>query len=119
MTEHTLAADMAEFLVSVCKHSDQFWGGNRSAIAEVQYRSARSLLRRAGVDYQAQDHPVMLQEPLRDQIGRVIYECDEEQGNSDRPDWYCLSEERREPWRKDADRVILLLKDLCLLRGIS
>lgn len=61
----------------------------------------------------------MLQEPLRDQIGRVIYECDEEQGNSDRPDWYCLSEERREPWRKDADRVILLLKDLCLLRGIS
>lgn len=47
-----------------------------------------------------------VQEPLRDRVGRAIYECEEERGNTDRPDWYSLSEERREPWRKDADRAI-------------
>jgi len=42
-----------------------------------------------------------VQEPLRDRIGRVLYE---EPGRG--LDWYSLSEERREPWRKDADRVL-------------
>lgn len=45
-------------------------------------------------------------EPLRDRIGRVLYE---EPGHE--RDWYSLSEERREPWRKDADRVIAVLNE--------
>lgn len=40
-------------------------------------------------------------EPLRDQVGRALYE---EPGSN--ADWYALSEERREPWRRDADRII-------------
>jgi hypothetical protein len=43
-------------------------------------------------------------EPLRDQIGRVLYE----EGGV-RSDWHLLSEARREPWRKDADRVTAML----------
>lgn len=43
-------------------------------------------------------------EPMRDVIGRVLYE---EPGIS--RDWYSLSEERREPWRQDADRIIDVL----------
>ena len=48
-----------------------------------------------------------VQEPLRDRIGRALYEepCDQPR------DWYALSEERREPWRRDADRVIALLAE--------
>lgn len=42
-----------------------------------------------------------VQEPLRDQVGRALYE---EPGSD--CDWYLLSEEGREPWRKDADRTI-------------
>ena len=42
-----------------------------------------------------------LQEPLRDRVGRALYE----EPGLDR-DWYLLSEDRREPWRKDADRLI-------------
>jgi len=45
--------------------------------------------------------PAELAEPLRDRVGRVLYE---EPGKN--CDWYKLSEERREPWRKDADRAI-------------
>jgi hypothetical protein len=45
-------------------------------------------------------------EPLRDQIGRVLYD---ESIISSR-NWYELSEERREPWRLDADRVLVVLK---------
>lgn len=45
-------------------------------------------------------------EPLRDIAGRAIYDVEEEANNPNRPDWYSLSEERREPWRKDADRVL-------------
>jgi hypothetical protein len=45
-----------------------------------------------------------LLEPLRDRVGRAIYE---EPGTD--ADWYLLSEERREPWRKDADRVIAIV----------
>lgn len=44
-----------------------------------------------------------VQEPLRDRIGRAIYE------ENNLSDWYSLSEARREPWRKDADRVLLAL----------
>lgn len=43
-------------------------------------------------------------EPARDIAGRVLYE----EPGLDR-DWYSLSEERREPWREDADRVIAAL----------
>jgi hypothetical protein len=42
-----------------------------------------------------------VQEPLRDRVGRALYE---EPGSN--CNWYDLSEERREPWRKDADRII-------------
>lgn len=42
-----------------------------------------------------------VEEPLRDRVGRALYE---EPGAG--YNWYDLSEERREPWRKDADRVI-------------
>lgn len=44
-------------------------------------------------------------EPMRDVIGRALYE----EPPLDR-NWYDLSEERREPWRQDADRVIESLK---------
>lgn len=44
-----------------------------------------------------------VQEPLRDRLGRAIYE------ENSLSDWYSLSEEWREPWRKDADRVLLAL----------
>lgn len=46
-----------------------------------------------------------ISEPLRDLIGRAIYE---EPGRG--LNWYLLSEERREPWRRDADRVLNALK---------
>jgi hypothetical protein len=46
----------------------------------------------------------LAQEPLRDRVGRALYE---EPGKG--LDWYALSEERREPWRKDADRVLAIL----------
>lgn len=49
---------------------------------------------------------LIVQEPLRDRIGRVLYE----EPGLDR-NWYELSEERREPWRKDADRVIAILSE--------
>lgn len=51
------------------------------------------------------DTEITLLEPLRDRIGRALYEepCNEPRN------WYALSEERREPWRRDADRVIALL----------
>ena len=42
-----------------------------------------------------------VREPLRDRVGRAIYE----KPGSD-CDWYSLPEDRREPWRKDADRII-------------
>jgi hypothetical protein len=45
-------------------------------------------------------------EPIRDQIGRALYE---EPGHD--LDWYALSEERREPWRLDADRVIPIAQE--------
>ena len=45
-------------------------------------------------------------EPLRDQIGRALYE---EPGHSG--DWYELSEDRREPWRLDADRIIPIAEE--------
>lgn len=46
-----------------------------------------------------------LTEPLRDLVGRALYE---EPGQN--LDWYLLSEERREPWRLDADRVIPIVQ---------
>lgn len=46
-----------------------------------------------------------VQEPLRDQVGRALYE---EPGSD--ADWYALSEERREPWRRDADRIIPIVQ---------
>jgi hypothetical protein len=49
------------------------------------------------------------QEPLRDQVGRVLYE---EPGRA--LDWYALSEERREPWRQDADRVIAVVHEFSM-----
>lgn len=48
-----------------------------------------------------------VKEPLRDLIGRAIYEEPDQSGKA--PDWYALSEERRESWRVDADRVIAAL----------
>ena len=45
-------------------------------------------------------------EPLRDQIGRALYE---EPGHNG--DWYKLSEDRREPWRRDADRIIPIAEE--------
>lgn len=45
------------------------------------------------------------QETLRDQVGRALYE---EPGKDH--DWYLLSEERREPWRMDADRIIPIVQ---------
>lgn len=45
-----------------------------------------------------------VQESLRDRVGRALYE---EPGAN--YNWHDLSEERREPWRKDADRVIPLI----------
>jgi hypothetical protein len=45
-----------------------------------------------------------VQEPLRDRVGRALYE---EPGKN--LNWYLLSEEKREPWRKDADRVIPII----------
>jgi hypothetical protein len=47
-----------------------------------------------------------LREPLRDRIGRAIYE---EPGHG--LNWYSLSEEKREDWRRDADRVIAQLNE--------
>ena len=46
--------------------------------------------------------------PLRDRIGRALYEEPDARGRT--PDWYALAEERREPWRQDADRVIAMLR---------
>lgn len=43
-------------------------------------------------------------DPLRDRVGRALYE---EPGSN--CDWSKLTEDRREPWRKDADRVIPLI----------
>lgn len=51
------------------------------------------------------DGKMFIAEPLRDVIGRAIYSED----NPLLSDWYTLSETRREPWRKDADRVIAAL----------
>ena len=45
--------------------------------------------------------PPLIYEPLRDQVGRVLYE---EPGIA--RDWYRLSENRREAWRNDADRIL-------------
>jgi len=45
-------------------------------------------------------------EPLRDLVGRALYE---EPGKPDL-NWYLLSEERREPWRQDADRCIAVVQ---------
>lgn len=47
-----------------------------------------------------------LAEPLRDVAGRALYEED-----GVRNDWYSLSEKRREPWRRDADRVFGALSE--------
>jgi hypothetical protein len=41
---------------------------------------------------------------LRDHVGRALYE----EPNTD-ADWAALSDERREPWRKDADRIIPII----------
>lgn len=41
---------------------------------------------------------------LRDQVARALYE---EPGSG--ADWLSLSEERRELWRKDADRIIPII----------
>lgn len=49
-----------------------------------------------------------VQEPLRDRVGRALYE--EPGRETELRDWYNLSEERREPWRKDADRVIAIVQ---------
>lgn len=46
---------------------------------------------------------INVREPLRDQIGRSLYE---EGHAAERADWYSLSEVRREPWRADADRCL-------------
>jgi hypothetical protein len=46
-----------------------------------------------------------VKEPLRDRVGRAIYE---EPGSD--CNWYELSDERREPWRRDADRVIPIVQ---------
>lgn len=46
-------------------------------------------------------------EPLRDVIGRAIYAEPLDWHND--ADWYDLSEELREKWRCDADRVITAL----------
>lgn len=46
-----------------------------------------------------------VQEPLRDRVGRAIYEIP-----NTGADWYSLSEERREPWRQDADRAIAVME---------
>lgn len=51
-------------------------------------------------------------EALRQIVGRAIYEVDEEIGNATRPDWYSLSMERREPWMRDADRVLRAISQL-------
>lgn len=47
-----------------------------------------------------------IQEPLRDRVGRAIYEAPGTEPGS----WYDLSEERREPWRQDADRAIAVIQ---------
>jgi hypothetical protein len=47
----------------------------------------------------------MMGEPLRDRVARALYE---EPGH--KADWDKLSEERREPWRKDADRIIPIVQ---------
>lgn len=47
-------------------------------------------------------------EPIRDIIGRALYE---EEPDGQERDWYTLSEKQREPWRLDGDRVIGALKD--------
>jgi hypothetical protein len=47
-----------------------------------------------------------IREPLRDQVGRALYE----ETATVSPDWSSLSEERREPWRKDADRIIPIVQ---------
>ena len=44
-------------------------------------------------------------EPVRDIIGRALYEEPPTNGDPT-PNWYALSEEKREPWRQDADRVV-------------
>lgn len=55
-------------------------------------------------------------EPMRDVIGAALYNefTDKHSTSRPRPDWYGLSEERREPWRVDADRVIESLKQFAL-----
>lgn len=44
-------------------------------------------------------------EPLRDRVARALYE---EEGIRD--DWDTLPGDRREPWRKDADRIIPIVQ---------
>lgn len=46
-----------------------------------------------------------VQEPMRERVGRVLYE---EPGRG--LDWYSLSEDKREIWRLDADRVIIITR---------
>lgn len=43
-------------------------------------------------------------EPLRERVGRAIFEEPGLEGS-----WSRMSDDRREPWRKDADRVIPLI----------
>ncbi len=47
-----------------------------------------------------------MSEPLRDQVARALYE----EPSTGARDWDSLSEERREPWRKDADRIIPIVQ---------
>lgn len=47
-----------------------------------------------------------VQEPLRDLIGRALYEKTAEEQDAEERNWYALSEDRREPWRRDADNAI-------------
>lgn len=51
-------------------------------------------------------------EPLRDQIGRALYE---EPGRT--LNWYALSEQKREPWRLDADRVLKVIEGSFAMSG--
>ena len=47
-----------------------------------------------------------VQEPLRDRVGRAIFEEPMRPGRGLPDSWYDLPEEKREPWRQDADRAI-------------
>lgn len=46
---------------------------------------------------------------IREAIARAIYECPKDDGTTD--DWNALSEERRQPWLGDADRVLAVVKE--------